>query len=934
MTRCKNILIIILVLLWRYDVVMAAGAGDDVMSRLRERYTLEHPLIYEDAWTKSPYAFVNSEGEPDGFDVELIREVMRRTGLPYEIRMRHQDTVHVDLQNRRADLSFGVSARYNSPYGLFGSVTLSQFENSLLVPRSDSVPRVSLSQLRNMHIVVSRGSRAHAYLKDGGIPDSTITVTDNMIVTILDMVSRGEGGVLWNTVSMKWLLKKYAIHGYALVPTDIPAGEYRFMSHDPQLLHVLDSVALVMQQEGEIDQITNRWMYPERKEQVPYVMYVLLVLVVLSAIVALITQAIRYYRTYYSHSTLNDINNQMELILSSMGGVSVWTYDVIGGNYAWMTHRGTVEEEYNSFEFSRFYPDQDFYVIHSTVLELIKQPGTIVTKTLRRYADASSDDIIDIEVSMQAVTDDYGKVYLVCGVQNNITDSKAHLERMRLLSERYKTAFNISLGAIIRFDADGNVVQFNRRFCEWMGMKDDTQLQQMKFNIRDVSILRDIDIDHDFEHSLSFCGRMTTLDDYAPMPLTGERYFHVHIVKAYGEDGKLISYMAYMREMTEDVRYYRDIRDKESSTHSLREESELCRQRRDDALRQSDIVMMRYYPEAKRLFYYDRGKGRMVTIPQLRVIQMIESRHMKAVFKAFYHADTLEDREMHLVVGTLMRNAEGERMQMEVHMCPFKNEAGNVLYYFGMCKDVTTQVEMQRQLADETLKAREAEQVRQNFIRNISYSIRQPLVMIQKNLSAYKNDETIENERALVDGIKVSTQRLVTLSDDIFILSRVEAGMYTQEVGKHDFVKVYNESLNKGIQPYRQSTVTYKIENTYESLPLSFDVKVVSRILSEAVALSARYTHYGTVNVRYMYRKNHLTVAIEDNGQGIPPDLRDHIFELHINANYTSSSSGVMLSGLELPICHAFVKMLGGSIDVESRTGHGTLIYIQLPIKE
>ena len=109
---------------------------------------------------------------------------------------------------------------------------------------------------------------------------------------------------------------------------------------------------------------------------------------------------------------------------------------------------------------------------------------------------------------------------------------------------------------------------------------------------------------------------------------------------------------------------------------------------------------------------------------------------------------------------------------------------------------------------------------------------------------------------------------------------------------------------------------------------------MVSRILSEAVALSARYTQYGTVNVRYMYRKNHLTVAIEDNGQGIPPDLRDRIFELHVNANYTSSASGVMLSGLELPICHAFVKMLGGNIDVESRTGHGTLIYIQLPIKE
>ncbi|MBQ4041944.1 MAG: ATP-binding protein, partial [Prevotella sp.] len=153
-------------------------------------------------------------------------------------------------------------------------------------------------------------------------------------------------------------------------------------------------------------------------------------------------------------------------------------------------------------------------------------------------------------------------------------------------------------------------------------------------------------------------------------------------------------------------------------------------------------------------------------------------------------------------------------------------------------------------------------------------------------------------------------------------------------MAKNDFVKVYHEAIEEGLKPYRQSTVTYRIDNLYDELMLTFDPNIVGRILKEAVALSARYTHYGTINVRYMYRKDHLTVAIEDDGQGIPPDIRDNIFEPHVNANYRTFANGVILSGLEMPICHAFVKMIGGSIDVESRIGHGTVIYIDLPLKK
>ncbi len=900
---------------------------------LKERYTAEHPLIYEDAWEKWPYAFINDKRQPDGFDVELVREVMRRLNLPYEVRLRHQDSVHVDLKNERADLSFGVAANYNAPFGSFGNVTICLFENSLLVPKRDSVPLATASVLRRMPLMVSDNSRAHHYLQEIGVPDSMVRKEIHMAHAVLHMISKGEGGALWNTMMLKWVLRKYHVEGYALIPTEIPSGEYRFMSGDRELLHALDSVLLVMQQEGRIDQMINRWMYPERKEADFFFLYLLLAFVGALVVMVAIIYAIRYYRMYYSHSSLGDVNSQMELILSS-NGVKVWVYDVIAGTYAWMTPSGKVEEEYSSFEFSRFYPDQDFNIIHTEVTHLTTHPGMISTKTLRGYIDEETKTIVDIEVSMQAITDDYGKIYLVYGVQNNITDSKAHLDRMRVLHERYKTAFSIALGGIIRFDAYGNVIGMNKVLCDRMGVKDIDALMQRPFNIRDVKILEDIDLEGGFDHDIRFCIHTSRPEDYAPFALEGDNYFYVHLLKTFDDDAQLVGYMAFVSDITEDVRYHREIKKKERSVMKMRNEGQQLRQRRDEALRNADIVMLRYYPEAKRLFYYDSIKQRMVGIPQLRVIQMIQSRDMKLVFKSFYRADAYEDREVHIVVGTLLRNAQGERMHMEVHVCPFKNADGSVLYYFGSCKDVTSQISLHKQLMLEEEKAREADQVRLNFIRNISYSMRQPLVMIQKNLSSFKKDESIENEHILVNGIKMSTQRLVTLSDDIFILSRIEADMFRQEQEKNDFVKVYQDAIEQGLKPYRQSTVTYRIDNLYDELFLYFDAGVVSRILKEAVALSARYTHYGTINVRYMYRKDHLTVAIEDNGQGIPPDIRDNIFEPHVNANYRTFANGVILSGLEMPICHAFVKMIGGSIDVESRIGHGTVIYIDLPLKK
>ena len=50
-------------------------------------YTAEHPLIYEDVWDLWPYCFLNEKGEPDGFNVELIKLIFKELGIPYTIKL-------------------------------------------------------------------------------------------------------------------------------------------------------------------------------------------------------------------------------------------------------------------------------------------------------------------------------------------------------------------------------------------------------------------------------------------------------------------------------------------------------------------------------------------------------------------------------------------------------------------------------------------------------------------------------------------------------------------------------------------------------------------------------------------------------------------------------------------------------------------------------
>ena len=81
----------------------------------------------------------------------------------------------------------------------------------------------------------------------------------------------------------------------------------------------------------------------------------------------------------------------------------------------------------------------------------------------------------------------------------------------------------------------------------------------------------------------------------------------------------------------------------------------------------------------------------------------------------------------------------------------------------------------------------------------------------------------------------------------------------------------------------------------------------------------------GKIEIDYREDNDNLIIEIEDNGPGIPDNIKQKIFELY----FTTKNEG---NGLGLSISQKIIAQLNGTIDFESRLNKGTKFKIKLPI--
>lgn len=234
-------------------------------------------------------------------------------------------------------------------------------------------------------------------------------------------------------------------------------------------------------------------------------------------------------------------------------------------------------------------------------------------------------------------------------------------------------------------------------------------------------------------------------------------------------------------------------------------------------------------------------------------------------------------------------------------------------------------------------KHRKLDNMRKEFVANVSHEIRTPITNIKSYtetlLEGDIDDPEIVND--FLNEINDAADRMKFLTDDLLELSRLDDKNIKFKFAEENLYNlVYSAIKQNNIVAHKkeQEIILYEPEN--KNMPVYVDAgrinQVINNILSNALKYSLEKT---TVTVEFMETEESYHVKIKDSGIGIPKEDLDRIFERFYRVD-KARSRAMGGNGLGLSIAIEMMQSHGGTILAESTVGKGTLMTIVFPKRQ
>jgi two-component system, OmpR family, sensor kinase len=229
---------------------------------------------------------------------------------------------------------------------------------------------------------------------------------------------------------------------------------------------------------------------------------------------------------------------------------------------------------------------------------------------------------------------------------------------------------------------------------------------------------------------------------------------------------------------------------------------------------------------------------------------------------------------------------------------------------------------------------REAALKRQReFVADASHELRTPLTSILANLELLQSsleEPTQEEERAMVDSALRSSGRMSRLVGDLLLLARADAG----RIGARTRCDLAEIGANAAAEVAPTIGERQLRIETERSLPVDGNPDELHRMVLNLLDNAVRHTPAGsTIELRLCVKDGKAAVEVTDDGPGVPPELREQVFERFVRGEGPADTAIGGGSGLGLAIVNAVARSHGGAAEVaESRLG-GALFRVQLPLR-
>lgn len=222
-----------------------------------------------------------------------------------------------------------------------------------------------------------------------------------------------------------------------------------------------------------------------------------------------------------------------------------------------------------------------------------------------------------------------------------------------------------------------------------------------------------------------------------------------------------------------------------------------------------------------------------------------------------------------------------------------------------------------------------AERTKNDFISSVSHELRTPLTAIggwSETLLAGGAQDAEETMQGL-EIIQKESHRLTQMVEELLDFSRIESGRMKLEVETFDLSIELYEAVYMYENQIEGSGMTLEYQKMDGSYRVSGDRHRLKQVFLNILDNAAKYGRAGgRIAVALRRNGNHIVVGVRDWGAGIPESELPFVKE-----KFYKGSSKQRGSGIGLAVSDEIVGLHGGTLDISSRVGEGTLVTITLP---
>lgn len=252
----------------------------------------------------------------------------------------------------------------------------------------------------------------------------------------------------------------------------------------------------------------------------------------------------------------------------------------------------------------------------------------------------------------------------------------------------------------------------------------------------------------------------------------------------------------------------------------------------------------------------------------------------------------------------------------------------------GLAKSINimlTRIRQQmKELEDELAHKSMVEERRKTFVNNVSHELKTPLAIISSQVEMLQLIDNDVKRKEYCSSIMDEIRRMADLINDMMSVYSTQNDEAVVEIKNIDLGQIAENICLKHKDLFANETITLYEHYEDECFAMA-DERYIEQALGNYITNAIKHSNEnGNVYVRVMRRENCVRIEVENEGDNIPEEMKDKIWDMFFRGDSTANLQGQKGSGLGLYIVKSIVMLHNGTYGFDNLE-NGVVFWMEIP---